>query len=58
MNLEVFWNFSHHHLGLGILPPDAAHVETAGLFIMYISHGSKVMRAGENSIATKVKFTA
>jgi hypothetical protein len=46
----------HHHLGLGILPPDAAHIKTAGLFIMYIGHGSKVMRAGEQSIATQVKF--
>jgi hypothetical protein len=35
---------------LGILPPDAAHIKTAGLFIRYIGHGSKVMRAGENSI--------
>ena len=32
------------HLGFCILPPDAAHVITSGLFVMHICHIPKVIR--------------
>ena len=47
IDFNVIQKPPHHHLGLVILPPDAAHIKTAGFCVVYIGHGSKVMRPGE-----------
>ena len=38
----------YHHLGSGVLPPDAAHIVTAGCRIVHIGHRSKIRFQEEN----------